>query len=151
MSPRPSFRQLVTLRQQVNRLVDGLLRPPEPAGGWRPAVDLVEVDGTLVVQVEVPGVRPADFVVELCGAVVRVRGSKPRLEREPPPQRFHLLERFVGAFQVTVELPRPVDPGRAAAHLRQGVLTVVLPLLEERRNRAYVIPVEDEPMESKHA
>lgn len=151
MRIRPSFRQLQALRQQVNRLVDGLLRPPEMTVGWRPAVDLVESGHALIAQVEVPGLRPADLTVEVCGRELTIRGSKPRLEREPPPQRFHLLERFVGAFHVTVELPRPVNPGLARAFLRQGVLTVELPLLEERRNRAYTIPVEDEAMESEHA
>ncbi len=150
MRTRPSFRQLQALRQQVNRLVDGLLRPTGAADRWLPEVDILDADGATVVQVNLPGLAAGDVVVELCGRELKVRGSKRRLESEPAPQRFHLLERFVGAFHVTVELTRPADPGRAAARFQQGVLTVVLPHLEDRRNRAHVIAVEDEVMEIQH-
>jgi HSP20 family molecular chaperone IbpA len=72
-----------------------------------------------------------------------VRGSKPRLPGEGPAGRFHLAERFIGPFSVSVDLTLPVQPARGSARLQQGVLTVTLPKLVDRRHRHHRIPVED--------
>lgn len=151
MSPRLApYQQLQALRRQINRLVDALVNPPEPATAWRPAVDVLECDDIVVVQVEVPGLAAGDLAVELRGRDLTIRGSKRRLGSEPAAARFHLMERYVGAFQVVVELAHTVDPRQAEALLGQGVLTVRLPRLEDRRNRGFTIAVREPGRETDH-
>lgn len=135
--------QLNAVRGELDRLIDLLQAAPATPVAWQPAVDVLEHADGLVIQLELPGVGAGDVTVELEGRCLRVRGVKRRGESEPPPQRYHLMERFVGAFAAEVELERPVDPRRAEARLQGGLLTVRLPLLSERRNRAFAIPVEE--------
>jgi HSP20 family molecular chaperone IbpA len=60
-------------------------------------------------------------------------------------RRYHQMERFMGSFAVEVELPKPVDPRQARARLEQGVLTIVLPVLVDKRHRVFRIPISEEP------
>ena len=145
MSPRlVPYGQIELLRAEVNRLIDLLLEAGSPGGaGWQPAIDLVEHDQEVVVQMELPGATPDDLSVELRDEVLVIRGRKRRLPTEPPARRFHLMERFIGTFRVEVTLPDPVDPGGAEAVLDQGLLTVRLPRLVDRRHRIHPIPVRE--------
>lgn len=146
MSPLPGepFDHLHHLRTELNRLIELLVDDPVSArAGWLPPVDLIERDRVVEIQLEVPGVGASNLQVEVIDQKLLVRGTKPRLPGETPAGRFHLAERFIGPFSVTVELSQPVLPAQGTARLRQGVLTVTLPKLEDRRHRHHLIPVED--------
>ena len=52
------------------------------------------------------------------------------------------MERPHGRFTRTVALDMPVDGRRAQASLAGGLLTIVLPRMDDRRGRETVIPVE---------
>lgn len=142
MCPRlVPYGEIELLKAEVNRLIELLLRTGERGAGWHPAVDVMEEEGGMVVQVELPGVRGEDVEVGLKDRTLIVRGAKRRLDREPVPRRFHLMERFIGSFELTVELPEPADPRGARASLEDGVLTVRLPRLLEKRHRVHPISV----------
>jgi HSP20 family protein len=143
--PRGSYGQLHQLRAEVNRLIDLLLEEPSsPAPDWQPPLDLVERDDGYELQVELPGFRTDDIQIELKGQILSIRGSKKRLATEPPGRRFHLMERFIGSFNLSLELPRPILPAESSARLEQGVLIVSMPRIVERRHRPYTIPVQEE-------
>lgn len=146
MSPTPPgpFTHLHRLRSELNRLIEALLEQPSAApGSWLPAVDLVERETAFEVQLELPGVSAGELQLELVDDQLLVRGAKPRLPGEPPGSRFYLMERYIGSFAVTVDLPHPVLPERATARLQHGVLTVTLPKLTERRHRRHLVAVEE--------
>jgi HSP20 family protein len=139
------YGKIQILKAEVNRLVDLLLEGPATNGpGWLPPVDIIDCPDTLTVAIEVPGLNANDLVVELMSGVLIVRGTKRRLPSEPPARRFHLMERFIGSFQVVVDLPHPIDPGQGKATLRHGVLNIVFPRLEDRRQKPFKIPVTEE-------
>lgn len=139
------YGRIQVLKAEVNRLVDLLLEGPATSGpGWLPPVDIIDRPTAVTVTVEVPGLRAGDLSVEFVSGLLTVRGTKRRLASEPPARRFHLMERFIGSFQVAIDLPRPIDPARGKATLRHGVLTIVFPRLEDRRQRPFMIPVTEE-------
>ncbi len=59
------------------------------------------------------------------------------------------MERFIGGFSVSVELPELVDPRGARARLEDGVLTVHLPRLVEKRHTVHDIPVVESRAEGR--
>jgi HSP20 family protein len=146
MSPHGgSYGRIHQLRSEVNRLIDLLLEEPStPGPNWQPPVDLIEREDAFEVQVELPGVAADEIQVELRDLVLTVRGTKQRLPSEPTARRFHLMERFIGAFQLSVELPRPIDPSRTTARLANGVLSVTLPRVADRRHRSFTITIAEE-------
>ncbi len=75
---------------------------------------------------ELPGLRPDDFSVDATGQRLIIRGQKGE-EREERGRGFHRMERRYGSFVRSVALPCDVDPDRATAHYRDGVLVTTLP------------------------
>jgi HSP20 family protein len=95
----------------------------EAAMNWIPPLDVYANDRTVVVSLEVPGLRPEDVELVLEGDTLTLRGVR---ERQHEGATFHRLERPMGPFERSVKLPSPVDPERAGARLELGVLTIRL-------------------------
>ncbi len=137
--------ELERLRARLGRLFAALQEAAEVAafdapGVWLPPVDVCESEEAVTVSVELPGVRPADVEVRVSGSELRVTGRK----RKGAPRGLisHLCsERSYGQFRRTVALRWPVRVEAAAAELRDGLLTVRLPKLTERRGAEYKIEV----------
>jgi HSP20 family protein len=139
--------QLERLRGHVGRLFVALQEASEmaagEAGAWLPPVDLCESGECVTVRVELPGVRAEHLEVSLTNEELRVRGRK----RKGAPRgvtRHLCSERSFGQFARTVPLRWPVRRDGATAALRDGVLTVRLPKLRERRGGEHVIAVVSE-------
>jgi HSP20 family protein len=60
---------------------------------------------------------------------------------------FLCLERPHGRFERTIPFDVAVDVAQAQASLKDGILTITLPRLKERRGRETVIPIEWEQEE----
>jgi HSP20 family protein len=139
--------ELDRLRGRVGRLLLALQEASEMLAGesgaaWLPAVDLCESDSCVTVRVELPGVRAEHVEVVLGGDELRVRGRK----RKGAPRGVisHLCsERSFGQFARTIRLRWPVRKDRATAELKDGVLTVRLPKLEDRRGAEHRIEVKE--------
>jgi HSP20 family protein len=139
--------QLERLRGRVGRLFVALQEASEmaagEAGAWLPPVDLCESGECVTVRVELPGVRAEHLEVSLTNEELRVRGRK----RKGAPRgvtRHLCSERSFGQFARTIPLRWPVRRDGATAALRDGVLTVRLPKLRERRGGGHVIAVVSE-------
>jgi HSP20 family protein len=102
-------------------------------GGFDPAVDVLEGEDALVVEMELPGVREEGLSVSLQSGRLVVEGRKGGGD-PPASARFLLLERQFGAFNKSVEIPTPVNPARASVVLDQGVLTVRFPRVHDQRS-----------------
>ncbi|MBX5492678.1 MAG: Hsp20/alpha crystallin family protein [Chloroflexi bacterium] len=105
-----------------------------------PVADVEETDDAVIVRAELPGLRPEDFTVEATADRLIVRGEK-RQEREEQGRGFHRVERRYGAFVRSIALPCEVDPDRAEAAYRDGVLRVTLPKTAAARARQIKISV----------
>ncbi len=96
-----------------------------PRWGLLPA-EVKEEKDRIVVRLEVPGMEPDRFDIQVLGDTLIVRGEKVA-ERERIGGRYYLLERAYGAFERVVPLPVRVEASGAEATYRRGVLTVTLP------------------------
>jgi HSP20 family molecular chaperone IbpA len=139
--------ELERLRSRVGRLFVALQEASEMAAGeagaaWLPAADVCESDGCVTVTVELPGVRAEQVEVALAGGELRVRGRK----RKGAPRGVisHLCsERSFGQFARAIPLRWPVRKDGAAAELKDGLLTIRLPKLEDRRGAEHRIEVKE--------
>jgi HSP20 family protein len=110
-------------------------------GAWIPNIDICETAEAVTIRVELPGIEPADIRLTMQGPMLRIQGTK----REPAPalQRlsYFCLERRYGKFDRQISIDRVVDAGRSCATLVNGVLTIVMPRIEDRRGMMIEIPV----------
>ncbi|MDQ3745755.1 MAG: Hsp20/alpha crystallin family protein [Acidobacteriota bacterium] len=138
--------ELERLRGRVGRLFVALQEASEmvagEAGAWLPPVDLCESEECVTVRVELPGVRAEQVEVALTNEQLRVRGRKRK--GAPRGSITHLCsERSFGQFVRTVPLRWPVRKDAATAELKDGLLTVRLPKLEDRRGAEHKIEVKE--------
>ncbi len=125
------------LRERTSRALTRFIRRPKDEGseqepmagsprwGLLPA-EIQEEQDRIVVRLEVPGMEPDRFDIQVLGDTLIVRGEKVA-EREQIGGRYYLLERAYGAFERVIPLPVRVRGSGAEATYRRGVLTVVLP------------------------
>jgi HSP20 family protein len=140
--------ELERLRAHVGRLLAALQEASEMVaegapGAWLPPVDLSETPTCVTVSIELPGVRAEAIEVVVAGGQLRVAGRKKK--GAPRGVTSHLCsERSYGRFKRTIPLRWPIRVADAAAELKDGVLTVRLPKLEERRGGEFRIEVKEE-------
>jgi HSP20 family protein len=85
-----------------------------------------ETANSVIIRIEVPGMRKEDLDISIRGNVLVVRGVK-RSEGEHEARRYSLMERAYGTFERTIPVTHEVDRDGAEVSYRDGVLTVILP------------------------
>src|SRR5262245_36674657 len=138
--------ELIRLQEDINRLfaeLSGHISGGTLQGtaGWVPNVDLSEDSNEFIVRAEVPGSTPDELQIIFNEGYLHIRGEKKRLPHETKV-RYLCLERHYGKFSRTIEVNAVVDIDAAQARLHNGVLTIVLPKLANRRRSEKIIPVE---------
>ncbi len=140
-----------SLRQVVDRLFEdacrGVPRRWTPTwvtasgAGFIPNVDVKETAHEYVVTVEVPGLRPEDLDVHITADTITIKGER-KEEQENKRESYYYRESSVGSFQRVIPLPGPVVAEKAAAQLKDGVLTLTLPKAEPSKLTGVKVKVE---------
>jgi HSP20 family protein len=137
--------RMIFLRREAEKIVRELFQPEggAAAGGSVRVVADLRTDGDhYVLEIEVPGVDPAEVQVYALGDALVVEGHKrPCL---PPDSRpaYDRAERDYGPFRRVFDLPGPADLSKTAASLRAGLLCLRVPRIVDRRGRPRPIKVE---------
>jgi HSP20 family protein len=133
------LRDLLSLQERMNRLFEETLSAARPddglaSGAWVPACDVYETPEAFVVQMDLPGVDPADVEVHVDGDNLVVRGERRRVEKQKP-ESFYRVERSHGPFARTFRLTAEVDPDRVGAQYKDGLLRIDLPKTRALKGR----------------
>jgi HSP20 family protein len=133
-----------SLAAEVRRIFDELDRAGRGlVGECAPPVDVHELEESLLVIVDLPGV-PGDSIRALAkDGMLVVAGEKPApiCVTQKDETRFHLAERGFGRFVRVVPLPGAFDPANAAATLDGGELRITVPRIVDRRGTTIAIPI----------
>lgn len=128
--------RLSDLRNEIDRLFDApfseLARVSPLLSGWAPALDMHEDRDNIYVKVELPGMKREEIDLQLHEHTLLISGER-RAENKEEDTEVYRSERYVGRFQRSVQLPRPVDATKVKAQYRDGILTVMLPKAEEAK------------------
>ncbi len=125
-----------TLMLEAGEILDSLA-----VGSWIPSVDICETSDAVMIRVELPGIEPADIRLTIQGNVLRVQGTK----QEPAAVRarlsYYCLERRYGKFDRQIAIDWVVDAARSLATLANGILTIQIPRIKNRRGSIFEIPI----------
>lgn len=92
---------------------------------YLPVVDILEKPQELLLMAEVPGARVEDIDVNYENGLLTIQAkAAPRQEENT---NYLLREYGVGDFCRSFQIGEGIDPGRIAAEVRNGVLTLHLP------------------------
>lgn len=98
----------------------------------RPRTRLHETDQSFVVEIEIPGVDPDTVELEVDGDSLMVKGPWGASPYANAPQ--------TESFETSIHFPSDVDPERAEASYRHGMLSVSIPKAKTERRRLSVRP-----------
>lgn len=132
------FREIMSLREAMNRMFDESLSPWQRES-WQRApmsvpLDMYETDDQVVVTAELPGIKPEDVDIRVTGNTLSIKGEV-KQEEEETRGSVHYRERHYGAFQRIVALPSNVDTNKIDATFENGVLKVTAAKTEEAKPR----------------
>jgi HSP20 family protein len=121
--PGNIFAELQRLQNSLEQSYDPNIRG-DLRGGF-PALNIGSTPQTVEVYAFAPGVDPATIDVQIEKGVLTIAGER-TLPAPPKQATIHIDERFSGRFRRVVSLPDDIDPNRAVAKYRDGVLHISL-------------------------
>ncbi len=111
-----------------------------PESEWVPLTDVYEVDGGIVVNVELAGIRREDLQLVLEDNRLRIRGERPDQCRGGKC-RFLIMEINYGPFECEIGLPEGYDLSSAKAVYQNGFLRIDVPAVPKRGKGASSLPI----------
>jgi len=132
------FREVTSLRDEVNRLFSRTLGDGQGVSAWSPPVDVFDTKDAIVLKAELPGLTPEDIDIEIDENVLTIRGER-TLEETVEEGRYHRLERAYGSFARTLSLPQGVKADEVSAAFDGGVLEVRIPKADEVKPRKITV------------
>ncbi|MCD4847306.1 MAG: Hsp20/alpha crystallin family protein [Candidatus Aegiribacteria sp.] len=105
-------------------------------GNWTPAIDIYKVQNAWLVYVELPGLSSSDIELIAFPDGFAIGGI-----RKPPEKGLiaEKLEILTGAFHREIHLPGKIDIPEVTASMKNGVLCIKLPELNQTSIRVSVI------------
>jgi HSP20 family protein len=132
------FRELRSLQDEMNRLFTSSFSRGEGdemmRGAWSPSVDIFENKNEIVLEAELPGMKPEDVDISIENNVLTIHGER-RFEKKDENDNFHRVERSYGSFTRSFTLPPTVSSENAQAEFENGVLRLTLAKHEEAKPR----------------
>jgi HSP20 family protein len=131
--PRP----LERVENEFAELMERLFYPEEAFKGlekFAPKSNFAELEEAYEVTVELPGMKPEEFNVEVKNGELRVTGEK-KEEKEEKGKTWHRVERRYGEFRRIFALPAEVKEEEVKAEYKEGVLRITVPKAEIAKPR----------------
>jgi HSP20 family protein len=91
-----------------------------------PPVELIETETTLILKVEIPGVKISDLDVRTTEKAIAINGLR-RSKHHSDEKEIFSSQLSYGQIKCTVELPVTIEHGCVEAELVDGILTLIMP------------------------
>jgi HSP20 family protein len=135
------FGRTMSLRQMMDRLMEDAFVMPRGgqagSGDGSPtatALNVFEEGDTLVVEANLPGMRPEDVDVTIERGTLTIRGET-KADEERKERNYLVREYRRGSFARRVALPETVDPDACQATFENGVLRLTFQKSQQARPR----------------
>jgi len=102
-----------------------------------PSVTFADTGEALTLRAELPGLSEKDVDISVTANALTVKAE--RKVEAPEGYAVHRRERQGFSFTQSYELPARIDPEKAQASLKQGVLTLTLPKAAEAQPKRVTV------------
>lgn len=144
LAPWSPLNRLASLREEMNRLLDGSLAGFTSSaglfGGWNPTVDVFQDKDNVIVRAELPGMKKEEIELTFQEEMLTISGER-KQESEVLEGEVYRSERFFGKFHRTVSMPTKVDAEKIKASYKDGILSVELPKAPEAKAKQIEVSV----------
>jgi HSP20 family protein len=112
----------------------------KPLQEWMPesegqlTIDVYQTPAEIVIKSTIAGVSPEDLDITITNDMVTIKGKREKDEAISEGD-YYYQECYWGAFSRSVILPVDVEAEKAAASMKNGILTIKLPKIEKVKTR----------------
>ena len=129
------YRRMSTLRDAMNRLFEDSIAESTPnEREMMLAIDVLANDEAYEIVALVPGLDAEDVNIEVINNTVSLRGEFKSTSHEDA--KYLVAELPTGRFSRVITLPTTLDPVKAEANIRNGVLHLWVPKAEAHRPKS---------------
>jgi len=107
----------------------------QPAGQL--AIDVYQTENDLVIQSAIAGIKPETLDISMEKDIINIKGKRQKPFEENGD--YFSQECFWGPFLREIILPADVDPNRAEATMKDGILTIRIPKILREKKRTIVV------------
>lgn len=132
LEPWRPYQESLSLREAMDQLMQDSVVSPRSVLGMAPKINVLEKGQNIVVKVEVPEVKEEDLDIEVSDDMITISGER-KDEKETKDEDYYHKETHYGSFSRSVNLPSAVIADKAEAEVKNGVLTVTIPKVEEKK------------------
>lgn len=97
-------------------------------------VDVYQTEDEIVIKSTIAGVGADDIDIAITKDVVTIKGKR-QLEEEVRSSDYDYQEIHWGEFSRSIILPEEIDPDKAKASMKSGLLTLHLPKISKNKAR----------------
>ena len=107
-----------------------------------PTSDLYETEKEVVAEIDIPGVDKNDIKVNVTEDAIEIKAEKKNeVKQEDKKKGMFRLERSFTGFHRSFALPNNVDPDKANAEYKDGVLKITVPKLKVEEKKKKLLEV----------
>jgi HSP20 family protein len=126
------FRRSFELLNTMLKSFDTETEKSEEEFDFVPAVNTRETENAYHLEVDLPGVKKEDIKVDIEEDKLVISGEK-KLKNELKEDNYYKVESYYGTFKRSFAIPKEADVENIHAELKDGVLEVVIPKMEQAK------------------
>ncbi len=107
---------------------------------WNPPTDLYETADSIVIKMEIAGVKNENIEIKIENSHLVIKGSRVE-EPDAQKENYHLMEIHYGNFKRLFALPTKLSLNDIRAYYKDGFLKVVIPKIEGKRKKDISVDV----------
>jgi len=107
---------------------------------WMPPVDINEDNVSFILTADIPGISKSEIDISVENNTLKLSGAREHKNTDEGTE-YHYQERNHGKFFRSFKLPLTVDENNISAAFKNGILTVILPKIEEAQPKFRSIKV----------
>ncbi len=105
------------------------------------AIDVFQTPDAIVVESPIAGVNSDDLDINITNESVTIRGRREHRTDVKEADYFY-QECYWGRFSRSIILPQEIDPDKAEASIKNGVLTVILPKVKRQKTKKLKVKID---------
>lgn len=95
-------------------------------------IDVYQTSDEIIIKSAIAGVKADDLNIEITNDRVIIKGTRSK-DEDISPEDYYYQELYWGPFSKAIILPVEINPDKAKASLKNGILTIKLPKLEKSK------------------
>lgn len=109
------------------------------ARGWSPNTDIFESEDSVVIRVEVAGVKKEELSLKSQGDALIINGCRSDTSHSGRVY-YHQMEISYGPFEKVIMLPPPLQNGEISAQFNDGILEIAI----QKKSKLVEVPIATE-------